>query len=207
MYENADPVLDRILELVLKCPKDLQPKCFEILLDGYVKQEVGGASPMPTPGADLSRAQKSSDLGATPPGVESQVPAAVVPRFRNAAKRLDVPLPKLEGLFDFTVDPFGLHAVSVPGENNAEKTRNVALLVAARAYLANGTWSADWQEVKAQCVDQNCYDSVNHSAVLKKGAPKLFKPVEAGKPIELATGGIQEAEKLIKRLAVGNESK
>jgi hypothetical protein len=199
MYKTAEAALDRILALVAKCPKELQEKCFEVLLSGYVQMEVGTVrhsnSPVPAP------------LGQPPlpppPHQESSIPQGVLPRFKNTAKRVGVELEKLEALFDFNVDPFGLHAITVSGKNNADKTRSVALLAAARSYLATGAWSADWQEVKSLCVDQNCYDLANYSMNLKKGAGTLFKSVEPGKPIELSSAGIKEAEKLLKGLVEG----
>lgn len=45
MYKNGEAALDRILELVAKCPKELQEKCFEVLLSGYVQIEVGAFKP------------------------------------------------------------------------------------------------------------------------------------------------------------------
>jgi len=200
MYKNGETALERILELVSKCPKELQEKCFEVLLSGYVQIEVGGTIPM-HPAAQTAQPQ----LIQTPaPQPETHVPPAVLPRFRNTAKRIGVPIEKLEALFDFSVDPFMLHALTLPGKNNAEKTRQVALLAASRSYLATGTWSADWQEVKSLCVDYNCYDGGNHAVNLKKGANSVFKNVEPQKPVELSTDGIQEAEKLLKDLTASN---
>ena len=199
MYKDGEKAIGRILELVATCPKELQDKCFEGLLAGYVQAEVAALRPTtaatPPSGAHVPPP--------SPPPAESAVPAAVLPRFRNTAKRLGVDLEKLENLFDFNVDPFSLHAVSVPGKNSADKTRNVALLAATRSYLATGAWSADWQEIKSLCVDHNCYDMANHSINLKKGAGTWFKSVDAGKPVELSSGGIKEAEKLLKSLIDG----
>ncbi|MDR4477252.1 MAG: hypothetical protein R3B11_14780 [Nitrospira sp.] len=201
MYKNGEGALDRILELVTKCPKDLQEKCFELLLSGYVQLEVGSAkSPVPASQSQLDQQKKQQD-----PLPELHIPDAVLPRFKNTAKRLGVAIEKLESIFDFSVDPFALHAISLPGKNNAEKARHVALLAAARSYLAAGSWSGDWQEVKSLCVDHNCYDARNHAVNLKKGASTLFKSVEPGKAIELSSGGIQEAEKLLKKLAEASE--
>jgi hypothetical protein len=45
VYKNGEAALDRILELVTKCPKELQEKCFEVLLSGYVQLEVGAINP------------------------------------------------------------------------------------------------------------------------------------------------------------------
>ncbi len=200
MYKTGEAALDRILTLVASCPKELQEKCFEVLLSGYVQMEVGTLRPPSAPNAGINPALPEQTLVSQ----ESNIPQAVLPRFKNTAKRVGVDLEKLESLFDFNADPFGLHAVTVPGKNNAEKTRSVALLAAARSYLATGAWSADWQEVKALCVDQNCYDLANYSVALKKGAGTFFKNVEPGKPIELSSAGIKEAEKLLKALAEGS---
>ena len=201
MYKTGEAALDRILALVAKCPKELQEKCFEVLLSGYVQMEVGTVRPPSAP----STGAKPESLQQPLAPQESNIPQSVLPRFRNTAKRVGVELEKLEALFDFNADPFGLHAVTVPGKNNADKTRSVALLAAARSYLATGAWSADWQEVKALCVDQNCYDLANYSGALKKGAGTLYKEgVEPGKPIELSSAGIKEAEKLLKTLAEGS---
>jgi len=199
MYKNGEAALDRILALVEKCPKELREKCFEVLLSGYVQMEVGTFKPTTLPPTIHVGQQPSLQ----PPQPESNIPQAVLPRFKNTAKRIGVGLEKLEALFDFNTDPFGLHALTVPGKNKAEKTRSVALLAAARSYLATGAWSADWQEVKSLCVDQNCYDLANYSMNLKKGTGTLFKSVEPGKPIELSSGGIKEAEKLLKALTEG----
>ena len=197
MYKNGEAALDRIFELVAKCPKELQEKCFEVLLSGYVQIEAGGTKSQ----ASAVQSQLSQQAQQQTPGTESQVPAAALPRFKNTAKRLGVGAEKLESLFDFTVDPFALHALTLPGKNSAEKPRQVALLAASRSHLAAGAWSGDWQEVKSLCVDYNCYDVANHAVNLKKGAGTTFKSVEAGKTIDLSTDGIQEAEKLLKALA------
>ena len=202
MYRNAEAALDRINEIVAKCPKDLQAKCFEVLLSGYVQIEVGSLRPSQAPVTDPGG--KPKQQGTLPP--ESPIPPSSLPRFKSTAKRLGVAIERLESLFDFNVDPFALHPVTLPGKNNAEKTRQVALLAALRSYLATGSWSADWPEVKSLCVDQNCYDRTNHAMNLKQGSGKLFKPVTSGKQILLSTDGIRKAEELVKGLAEGTSA-
>lgn len=135
------------------------------------------------------------------PRAPSHIPPAISTRFKKTAKHLGIGLEELESILDFSVDPFTLRAVTLPGKKTAEKTRQVALLAASRSYLATGLWSADWQEVKSLCVDHNCYDIANHALIVKRAASKLFKGAEAGKPIELPSGGIQAAERLLKGLS------
>jgi hypothetical protein len=198
MYKNGEAALGRILELVAKCPKEFQEKCFDVLLSGYVQLEVGLAKP--------HAATPPIPHGQQPPPPDLDVPPAVLPRFKNYAKRLAIETEKLAALFDFSVDPFALQAVAISGKDTAEKSRNVALLAAARSYFATGSWNADWQEVKALCVDHNCYDVNNYAKNLKVGAKGWFKSVEPGKAIELSASGIKAAEKLLKDLAEGNET-
>jgi hypothetical protein len=197
MYKDGEVALKEILDLVDKCPKEFQQKCFEVLLSGYVESEVASLVPArrstkPT----LEDEKKPDNLPANP-----AIPTPVLNRFRNTAKRLEVSHENLEGLFDFSVDPFVLQAITVPGKGVAEKTRNVALLAASRSYMAAGTWSADWQEVKSLCIDHSCYGGANHLVNLEKGKGSLFKSVERGKTLELSSAGVQEAEKLLKSLA------
>jgi hypothetical protein len=46
MLKNGEAALERILELVENCPKELQQKCFEMLLSGYVQVEFDMTNPM-----------------------------------------------------------------------------------------------------------------------------------------------------------------
>jgi hypothetical protein len=45
MRVDGKAALARILELVGNCPQELQQKCFEMLLSGYVQVEAGMTSP------------------------------------------------------------------------------------------------------------------------------------------------------------------
>jgi hypothetical protein len=45
MRVDGKAALERILELVGKCPQELQQKCFEMLLSGYVQVEAGMTNP------------------------------------------------------------------------------------------------------------------------------------------------------------------
>ena len=198
MYKNGDAALDRIIELANKCPKEWQEKCFEILLSGYVQLEI--AADHGQQGSQGQSRKKDDEHGGQGATGETSIPAAVLPRFKNAAKRLEVPVERLEALFDFGTDPFTLQPASLTADNKADRTRELALLAAARSYLVGGSWSADWQEVKSLCVDYNCYDAANHTAYLKR-AKKLFKNVEANRPIDLSSDGVTQAEQLLKTLA------
>jgi hypothetical protein len=199
MYEDGAKQLGVILELVKKCPDALQEKCFTILLQGYVDSEQARIVAPQAPVTSLQTVEAPPAASA----VAGEAPPEVRGRLAALAKRLHVEEEELEELFDFTADPFVYNPLAAPGDTNADKTRNVALLVAVRTYLATGTWTADWSEVKALCIDLNCYDAANHAAHLRKGEGRLFKTVAAGKTIELSGPGRTAAEQVLAGLLAG----
>lgn len=195
MYQDAEKAIQRILKVVDSCPEKYQELCFKVLLEGYAQSHFRSAAPGPPAPPGVTQKPPPPP----PRDIEHQIPEELQSRFKTTAKRLDIPVSDLAALFDFNAEPFTFHAVTVPGDNNAERTRNVVLLVAGKSYLTTGSWTADWKEIKARCVDQNCYDHANHSSNLKK-EKAWFKSVDVGKQVELSTGGIKEAEKLLKQL-------
>ena len=156
------------------------------LLTAYVESSKPKAPPKPPK-------EKEDDKPKNPPAVD--IPETVRPRFATFAKRLKIDQAVLAGLFDFHQDPFTFHAVAVPGNTNAKKTRNVALLLGAKTYLSTGKWTADWQEFRAMCVDQNCYDRNNVQANLNSKEGYFKTVTETG--ITLSSAGITAAEAAI----------
>jgi hypothetical protein len=49
MSKSGEAALERILELVGNCPKELQQKCFEMHLSGYVQVKAGMTNSMSAP--------------------------------------------------------------------------------------------------------------------------------------------------------------
>ena len=198
MFENAEPVIDRILELVAKCPEPLQNKCFEILLNAYIESIKPKA-----PAADLGARKQNDDKGKgkkDDPPVDLELPDEVRRRFKAFAGRAKTAEPLLATLFDFHNDPFTFDAgLSVPGNSGADKMRNVALLAAAKNYLATGNWTADWKEYRKMCVEQDCYDRANAGKNLNAKKEWFSKATEDG--ITLAPGGVTAATTLIGTLS------
>jgi hypothetical protein len=58
MRVDGKAALERILELVGNCPQELQQKCFEMLLSGYVQLEFGVTHPI----AAQSRRQREEPV-------------------------------------------------------------------------------------------------------------------------------------------------
>ncbi len=193
LYPDADKYIDEILKIVEKCPEDYKQKCFEVLLQGYVTFRIKSITGEEKPAEPKKLIPEDAVR-------ETQIPAEILQRFKTFAKRLGVEIDKVEKLFDFTTDPFIYQPINVPGDNSAEKTRNVVLILAAKTYLATGNWNADWKEVKSMCVDHNCYSATNHFNHLQVGKGTIFKTIETGETIVLAPEGIRQAEAIIKSL-------
>lgn len=192
MYENAKPELDRIVHLVQGLPESFQARAFDILLSAYASS-LG----VPTEGQWKETRRKPAESVAEVPGAMEGVPTEIKARLRTLAAQAKTNVGALVGLFDFTVDPFTLGSFAITGANVAEKARKVALLVAARSYLANGKWVADWAETKAACVDHGCYDGGNFAATMRDAKGGVFKSVAVGQSIELSAGGQAEAKVLL----------
>jgi hypothetical protein len=193
LYPEAEKYIDEILKIVEKCPEPYKQKCFEILLQGYVTiqaKTAGGENNPP----------KVKKLIAEDTLKETQIPTEILQRFKAFAKRLDVEPEKLERIFDFNLDPFVYQPFNPPGSTTAEKARSIALVLAAKSYLATGNWSADWKEIKSLCVDHNCYDSNNHSINIQNGQGNVFKTVETGKHVILSPDGQKQAENSLKSI-------
>lgn len=203
MYEDADAELARVVALTESCPESYRPKAFEILLQGYVRSLR--VKPATTPSKEPKQhLGDGGDNGAAATSLDASVPAEVQTRLKSMAKRRGVSAETLSGLFDFSTDPFAFAPVNVEGTGVSDRSKKVALLVAARSFLATGKWQGDWAEIKAMCVHQNCYDVSNFATNLKKSRGALFKSVEAGSSVELSGAGTERAEQLL--AAMGKET-
>lgn len=202
MYEDAASEIKKILKLVEACPETLQAKAFEVLLNGYVQSLSPGPRQMSLGGGKGDQKLHMPAVNAPPSGI----PQEVLPRLQAMAKRRNVDLDCLAGLFDFSSDPVAFAPVHIEGSKTLERMRKVALAVAARTFILTGKWTADWTEIKAMCTHQNCYDQPNFASTLKKEKGEIFKSVEVGKSIELSASGTDQAELLLASLVEINAS-
>lgn len=204
MYEDAEKTLEQILGLVARCPEGVRDKCFEMLLQAYLDSKVVSAPAS----APLPPVQTPAPPdGVIPPTAQSSangLPDALKSRFAAAAGRLGVQMQQLAGLFDFQLDPYNYHALNVPGENKADKMRNVGLLLCAKSYLTMSGWDADWKEFRAVCIDQNCWDRANSNTHMSKSG--FFKTVSAADGMVLNSSGVEAAETLLSQLILGEHA-
>lgn len=195
MLSEIENQIDRILAVVAKCPEKLQEQCFVILLEACITSQ-SNTSPSQTEGRE--REVSSGAKRPAPSGEDVALPEALRSRFTAMATRIKAPVGRLVGLFDFHLDPYNYHALSVAGASKADKSRNVALLLCAKSYMLSlGDWTADWKEFRAVCLDHGCWDKANAGTYLKG---PLFKRGSASEGIASSPQGISAAEGLIAQL-------
>jgi len=203
MFDDAKPELEKILALVNLCPEKLQEKCFELLLSAYLDSKVPKPQPSFTPVSPHATSTQGTDSSHGNNGDTNAVPEAIRTRFNSLVARTKVSPAKAAELFDFNVDPFIYHGVSVPGSSNREKMRNVALLLALKSYLTSASWDADWKEFRATCIDHSCWDQGNVVTAMKY---EWFKKASSADGITLSPSGRTAADAIFAKLAGGEDS-
>lgn len=200
MFDDAKPELERILALVKLCPEKLQEKCFELLLGAYLNSLVPKVSQQAKHHEGHGDGYKSPPPKLTETPSTHQVPEAIKARFNSLVQRTKANPQKAAELFDFTADPFTYHALQIPDGSKREKMRSIALMLAVKEWLTSASWSADWKEFRAQCLDQNCWDPNNVSNAMLQN---LFKNASSAEGIALKADGTKAAETLFAKLAGG----
>ncbi len=90
----------------------------------------------------------------------------------------------------------------IPGENNAKKTLNTALIY-LWAKRSTGTNSVSYQEIRDICSEQGCLDSSNFSSTLKNAREYIIvdgKRRSSDKVCKLTLPGVEQAEGLLEGL-------
>lgn len=202
MFDDAQPQLEKILALVQLCPEKLQEKCFELMLGAYLDSKVP-KQPAVMPSGPQNAASQGADGSSGSSGNTNVVPEVIRTRFNSLIARTKVSATKATELFDFNVDPFTYHGVSVPGSSNQEKMRNVALLLSLKSYLTSANWEADWKEFRATCMDHSCWDQGNYTKAMNHDS---FKKGSSAEGITLSPSGIKAAEAIFAKLAGAEDS-
>jgi hypothetical protein len=177
---------DGILELVQKCPANLQETALKTILEHWFTSST--ATPPKSEGG-----QGSSGV----PGPSPPVMPDPVKTFMTANGITAETMAK-------AFHPIGpdaqLLVTEIAGSGKSLKQANLALLLAVRNALETGLFTCTLKELREMAVHYNCYDSANFSTNLKahKG---YFKPREKGADINLSGPGLKRAAELIKGTA------
>jgi hypothetical protein len=191
MLKKLRTDLDEILELVKKCPPDLQSVALKTLLEHWLSLNA----PIRPPTPELVPA------GPTPPSPVPPVHGGEIPQlFRTQMIASGLTQAEVGRVFHPVGPGAQLVASEIPGTRNARQQVNLALLLSARQALEGGQFGCGLEDLRQMCLHYDCYDSSNFAATLKNNSD-LFKTRKKGEDIELSAAGMRKAADLIKQVA------
>jgi hypothetical protein len=186
MLDKLKADFDGILELVNKCPANLQEMAFKTILEHWFTTNTIPAAPPKDHG-------KGEGGGQPAPG---GAPDAVKPFLTANAITTEI----LDKVFHPTGPGAQLLASAIPGTGKSNKQVNLAILLCVRQALETGSFTCTLKELREMAVHYNTYDSANFSANLKQNK-NYFRPREKGADLELSGPGLKKAGDLIKAIA------
>ena len=187
MLDKLKADFDGILELVNKCPANLQEMAFKTILEHWFKANT---VPAVIPKA---QGQSGQPAGAVP---AAGVPDSIKPFLTANAITTEM----LDKAFHPTGPGAQLLVSEIAGAGKAAKLVNLAILLCVRHALENGSFTCTLKELREMAVHYNCYDSPNFSKNLKSNK-NYFKPRDKGADLELSGPGLKKAGDLIKAIA------
>jgi hypothetical protein len=185
-----------ILEVVGLCPKELQEKCFELLLADYLAEDrLATGRILPTiekPQPERVQISSPMDLEALPPEVEKRMRVFATSYGLTVADMLKI----------YHVDELGnvsIEVIDLKTAKTSKRQRRLALLLGGRHQFQEGSFDVRTEELRELCVTYSAYDAANFMANLKNSKEILagFKPDSTNK---LSPAGKAELGTLLKEL-------
>ena len=177
MLEKLKADFDGILELVNKCPANLQEMAFKTILEHWFASNVVLDAP--------SKGKAGQGAAEGPP---STIPETVKP-FLTAN---GITSEMLQKAFHPTGPGAQLLASEIEGTGQSKKQANLGVLLCVRQALESGSFTCTLKELREMALHYNCYDSANFSANLKQNK-NYFKPRDKGASLELSGPGLKQA--------------
>ena len=183
MLDKLKADFDGILELVQKCPANLQETALKTILEHWFVANTtlpaGGAGGSPSGPSSTSNVPAPVKAFMTANGITAE---ALAKAFHPAGPGAQ------------------LLASEIAGTGKSLKQANLALLLSVRQAFETGLFTCTLKELREMAVHYNCYDSANFSSNLKT-YKNYFKPRAKGADIELSGPGLKKAGELIKGIA------
>jgi hypothetical protein len=132
------------------------------------------------------------------PSTEQEDIDGISPIALKWMRRSGLTSAQLSSLFSLGIDEIDLVAKSVPGKSNAERMRNVLLLLGIAGYLSSGAARVSDEKLREACVHYKAYDVTNFSKHIKAVTSDASGSRENG--YTLTSRGISEATSLIKSI-------
>jgi hypothetical protein len=163
-----------ILEIVKLCPKELQEKCFELLLTDVLARNR--QTPARTfPNFETPRTSKP----VTGAAAAEALPADVDKRMRLFATQYGLTVADILKIYH--VDELGnvsIEATDLKSAKTSKRQRRLALLLGGKYQFQGGSFDVPTEELRELCVTYGAYDAANFIANLKNSREILagFKP-------------------------------
>lgn len=187
--DDLEKELKEILSVIKVCPKDLQEKCFEILLQNALSKTVPAEAQTTT-----TRAPISTTAVSVQPEIEKRVKT-----FAGNHKLSNTDITAVFG-FDDTAG-VTIEVTDLKAKKISQQQRRLALLIGVRHQFAEGNFDVPKDELRESCVTYSAYDAANFVQNLKnmKEIFAGFKP--SSTTFRLSPKGKSHAAELIKELA------
>lgn len=179
--------LKEVIELVKLCPPNLQEKCFEMLLETFLKK---GAS----------SGQSTSPINEIISTSVSDIPVEVNKRLKAFAAQNGLSDDLIQKAFNF--DELGnvsIEVTDLKASKTSRRQRNLALLIGVRHQFMEGNFDVPTEELREMCVTYGTYDAANFTTNLK-GMKEIFAGFKLGTTNKLSPLGKKLAADLIKEL-------
>lgn len=189
--EDFKKELKEILELVKVCPRELQEKCFEILLTHALSRR------------SAAHVKERVQEGERPtlPRQELELPTQIERRMKAFAAQHGLSLDEITKVY--SVDELGnvnIEVTDLKASKTAQRQRNLALLVGGRHQFMEGSFDVPLEELRELCVTYSAYDAANFMKNLKSSR-ELFAGFKPNATNKLSPKGKSELGSLIKALA------
>jgi hypothetical protein len=185
-----------ILEIVELCPKELQEKCFELLLADHLAASRLTLARI-SPSVEKSQAERSLLSMAM---TAEALPTQIEKRMRVFATQFSLAVDDMLKIFH--VDELGnvsIEVIDLKAAKTSKRQRRLALLLGGKHQFQEGSFDVPTEELRELCVTYGAYDAANFMANLKNSKEILagFKPDATNK---LSPTGKAELGALLKEL-------
>ena len=167
-YEKLKDEIREIAKIAAAVPETFRVKCFEILLNDLLSEQLDHAPPPPSP-------PKPGETP-TPPQGSFKMPSQVLAFMR----RKELKQEQIEAIV--MLDGDELHFIKEPSHGQVSKGQiEWALLIALKNGILNNSLKADPEDVRSIVQEKGYYDSANFSTNFKnRKNASLFRNVLEG---------------------------
>jgi len=202
MDENLKNEFLEIVDVVKKCPENLQSRAFEFLLS-HLPQQTSGDRLAPSSAKPGGPNEPGSAASARTPAADSLAEKGkegfVLPmRVKAFLKKYQIEPTCLERLFhcegDEVVPIWSLETTQV-----AAAELELALFLALENAMSTGEFSFGIDALRKRCQEKRTYDRANFMAILKRKRNASFFPgIDSASPVSLSDEGMAELATVIK---------